>query len=889
MGHWKPARFPSGDKQQRALRVTRCVFKGQARKADKSRLNCGPSLSCVCFLQVGEGKAPNQIKANKYPPPIQGRDKILFSWANFLQLRSKFIEVTRNALQSLDAWPIHRDAAELDVLFPSDVLKPAIYPFVSRYQYSPNTEVAVFGDIHGSFPSLLRDIDFLSTPAGGSFFVEDTLKLKPNKALVFCGDYTDRGVYGVESLALLMALRVNNPLPGRVVINRGNHESSIQNEKEQGFGHELLAKYEDQWGAQTDDEFVKVLHFHYNLNLVYSFYSFLPQASFIRVSPATDAEANAGPGTYLLTAHGGVDITNVLMPFMQRPWSRLDGPGGIAAQHATIRYLAQAEWLLSQPKHLNSMMFRNDFPTFREERGLWTSHLSMDAPHTVEMRLGKTISDPSNLNYRTGFLWNDLIQLGDGGGVYLGAEATASSRRGHNPFTPTKQRGLALGKELACDWMTNHGVTAIWRGHQHSDSTEGGFTMESLIANHGLVDMWAAGKNAEPNPHAKCPASSTIFTTLSANSLNGFTGIDSLTRIQLTSSDPAVGKWTASHCWQPNSVAPAAGSQPDPTKACEASIAAFKCEPVTTWAPAAVPAANRISYFTSGLTAYNDAFASSVRGAGARWQPITIPFADKNKEAFRLEIFEEADTRTKARKYGGRVLRARVFKMSLNFHEREAKTEDVINMRMLLRPQGDTLVLNHLNSKAAAEEGERVCAAAGPDYTAALPVYQARQQKLQTAASSNNNAVSRTVPRRRAVLCKDVEAYFKEPAHAGETWYPRQLIGNCDGVDSSLCFCLALQHRPAKSAQIFTLGIVRSKDLVLRIQVRDRQDADALQAALDDAYELADARAAAYDGAGNLRRGRKNVAKGYSAPASVIAAQQQRQQQQQQVLAPQHP
>jgi serine/threonine-protein phosphatase 2A catalytic subunit len=86
--------------------------------------------------------------------------------------------------------------------------------------------VTVVGDIHGQFHDMMEMFKM-----GG--FAPDTNYL-------FLGDYVDRGYYSVETVTLVVALKVR--YPDRVTIIRGNHESR-QITQVYGFYDECMRKY----------------------------------------------------------------------------------------------------------------------------------------------------------------------------------------------------------------------------------------------------------------------------------------------------------------------------------------------------------------------------------------------------------------------------------------------------------------------------------------------------------------------------------------------------------------------------------------------------------------------------------------------------------------------
>lgn len=58
---------------------------------------------------------------------------------------------------------------------------------------------------------------------------------------LFLGDYVDRGIYGVECMLLLMAIKLN--YPQNVILLRGNHESRNMTENFT-FRAECIQRYD---------------------------------------------------------------------------------------------------------------------------------------------------------------------------------------------------------------------------------------------------------------------------------------------------------------------------------------------------------------------------------------------------------------------------------------------------------------------------------------------------------------------------------------------------------------------------------------------------------------------------------------------------------------------
>ena len=91
-------------------------------------------------------------------------------------------------------------------------------PFAEKLVLPAGDRAVLMGDLHGDIRSLLTVL----SRWGEKKWLDGFTVREPGLHLVFLGDYTDRGQYGVEVIYTLLRLKEANP--GRVHLVRGNHE-----------------------------------------------------------------------------------------------------------------------------------------------------------------------------------------------------------------------------------------------------------------------------------------------------------------------------------------------------------------------------------------------------------------------------------------------------------------------------------------------------------------------------------------------------------------------------------------------------------------------------------------------------------------------------------------
>lgn len=223
-------------------------------------------------------------------------------------------------------------------------------PFAERLLLPPDAKVVIQGDLHGDIHSLLGVLGGLQQRK----WLDGFTLTEPGLHLVFLGDYTDRGLYGVEVLYTLFRLKLANP--DRVHLGRGNHEE-VGLVARYGFLAEGRAKY----GAA------------FNAAKLLRAYDFLPVVTYVGCGTDFVQLCHGGmePGfspASLLTA-AGPDRFQLLGSLRQAAFLR-DHPDWLTNEPASAALAVRLfrDFTPATPTTPNTLGFMwNDFTVFRDE------------------------------------------------------------------------------------------------------------------------------------------------------------------------------------------------------------------------------------------------------------------------------------------------------------------------------------------------------------------------------------------------------------------------------------------------------------------------------------------------------------------------------------------
>ena len=526
--------------------------------------------------------------------------------AAFVAVLERYLASAAALAASPGAWPLD-DAAHVArlvaaALGPAPPRPPAagaplpMLPHVARVDLPLGTQLRVFGDLHGSFHSLLRSLQHLARAGALS---AATLRLAPGHALAFLGDYVDRGTRGVETMALLLALKAANP--AAVHLARGNHEDVAMNEG--SFAAELQAKFPDAGapGGVAPSVLAAVLRV----------YESLPRALYLGTvdalpgwcHDAAGAEAPCAPGAeglkapwrglqppprHLQGVHGGLEVGFDPRPLLR--YYRAAPAGGAAAAAAADApqvYLAlihgyeREAWLAGLPPALRAApvmpaamqeevrggLFRDwgvrlrgsssasegsggtaDAPSAllaaaRSERA--AASAQWQAPGGAVWPLAPLDAHPAD-----GFMWADFVTSGVRGLARAG-------------LVHARGRGLAWGLALTDHLLASRGLVGVLRAHQHNNAAATGPMLTRVVGGGGAYNNW--GGEAGGAGHVTTFLSGAFIPGL------GFER-DAHGLLALRSGDPR--EWSLQVCGQeaPRGQCGAAGSA--------GSASRFACAPV---------------------------------------------------------------------------------------------------------------------------------------------------------------------------------------------------------------------------------------------------------------------------------------------------------------------
>ena len=133
--------------------------------------------------------------------------------------------------------------------------------FIKKILISDDEKIIIFGDYHGSFHTFYRNL--LRLHLLGIIDLEN-YTINPKYRLLFLGDIVDRGQYALEILTILFEFMIRDN-EYRLIINRGNHEELLINNRD-GFRREIINKHSESLWININKIFVTFPSAHILIN-----------------------------------------------------------------------------------------------------------------------------------------------------------------------------------------------------------------------------------------------------------------------------------------------------------------------------------------------------------------------------------------------------------------------------------------------------------------------------------------------------------------------------------------------------------------------------------------------------------------------------------------------
>jgi len=296
-------------------------------------------------------------------------------------------------------------------LFNSVKNRKAVFaPYVQKIKLPHNSQVSLFGDIHGDIHSANDYIAYWQSKNKidtNMTIIDDTFYM------FFLGDYVDRGLYGPEVINLIMQLKAKNP--EHVILIRGNHEDAELN-KNYKFNEQLEEKFNSNSGLSRK---------------IQCMYETLPLAVFLGCG-----------NTFALCCHGNLE------PGFDKGPALIDHPHDTAfTQLGELKRETQfTKYCKTHPRYTKTYHYQNLKYDLFFDKALKNYEPS---------NLSTWLDFDNGIITGIGFQWND-VSLDDNNHIY-----------------PSRDCAFTLGKKMTKFILESYSseinkVLFVFRAHQHT-------------------------------------------------------------------------------------------------------------------------------------------------------------------------------------------------------------------------------------------------------------------------------------------------------------------------------------------------------------------------------------------------------------------------------------